>query len=147
MRLVGSYIDDHNQQTIYTVRLDDGRYVKVKRLHFPDLHENPTTTVVDPPEDIDSMSIIAYLREDYRLEFSMPSLIYRSRYGYADIRQTCYSTEQALYLAQTRWDETKDKSDWLYFYISIGDTIIKDFVNDYDIGIRRHCHTGLSAAI
>ena len=41
MRLVGSYIDDHNQQTIYTVRLDDGRYVKVKRLHFPDLHENP----------------------------------------------------------------------------------------------------------
>lgn len=55
-----------------------------------------TTTVVDPPEDIDLMSIIAYLREDYRLEFSMPSLIYCSRYGYADICQTCYSMNDLL---------------------------------------------------
>lgn len=53
--------------------------------------------------------------------------IRRASMAYAKVSDTCYSVEQAFYLANKRWSETKDKNYWEYFYIQYGDEILKDF--------------------
>lgn len=61
-----------------------------------------------------------------------PAFVRRAKCAYKRVWDCCYSIEQAFYLANKRWNETKDKGYWDYFYICIGDRILKDFVKEYE---------------
>ena len=136
MRLIDRYeqYDPRTPRTIYTVELDDGRTIDVMRNHFPEWGEKPLTYVMDPhDEDINEREVLQWLRKNGPKEdFMMPVLEVQRPLSFAPIADTCFSMEQAVFLAEKKWAEHPSKDQWRLFRIRNGNEVLRDWLNDQE---------------
>ena len=110
--------------TIYTVALDDGSTVDVKRKHFTSL-----VYIMEPhPEGINTQAVIRIVREAYPDDFITPVFERRLIYSYAPVQAICHSMEQAVWMAEREWKREEKRDSYTMFRIRNGKEVLRDFL-------------------
>lgn len=118
-----------NEMTAYDVLLDDGRRVRVIRLHFPGWSMSVPMSYVESPHDadIDCGAVLDFLRRTHE-DFALYSLIRKHKSAFRPVREICYSREQAEYLADRYLSHTKPENIE-YLRILRGKDVVADLVS------------------
>ena len=132
MHLLERIDQKNNEQTIYRVKLDDGKIVHAKRLYFPEFYAMRTFRVVLPDMsytgDISEAAIYRFLRGEVPEDFIFPIFERRICGSIETIADRCCSREQAVYIAEKTWIETNGKSRWAVFRIVDGKKVLRDWL-------------------
>jgi len=120
----------HDEKTIYTVELDDGRTVDVMRRHYPAWDSSPLVSVMSPhDEDIDEKAVLAFLKSTHE-DFQTYTLVRKHMSAYAPIKEACYSREQAYSLAEQYWQSSASKKSIETLQVFCNGRLVKDILKE-----------------
>ena len=118
-RLIERIDQPEQERTLYMVDMGDGRVVRAVRMYFPTL-SSPQKTLFVLNDGVDEMEVWKAVKESSPpTDFATAVFERRCHGSYAAVKDTCYSLEQAKYLAEKLWAETREKDKWLTFRICV----------------------------
>lgn len=124
-------ITGKDPRTEYEVELDNGQMIMVIRKHFPEWDESRGLWYASVPKNckVSDRDVIAFVKSVAPKEHTMMPVFERKLKGaFAVVSDTCYSIEQAVWLAKHRWYEDANPDRWELFQIRGGKEVIKNYL-------------------